>query len=394
VNGTPSVSNPSFDPVSGHIQFCDSSSLDQLQWPGSGKPHQEFLETLLRTPSQSLIHNVRTGCELVRVGSEILPVTVNETDYENSWVCSPFNAAITYPLDELREIQSQSLRWLLAGLIRSMSPLLKAASINRVVTVNNWLLSTNLYPNWDGSDVETLTKALTTRWPQHAILFRSLNAVSNGGLMQRLLAAGYLMAPSRQIYLCHDLANAAKKQNSEIDHHLLTRRTKYRIVRHAEFTEADVPRIRDLYNQLYLDKYSVHNPQFSNELIHLWRRTGLLSLIGLRSPAGSLDGVVGCFALNGVVTTPLIGYDLSLPQSLGLYRMLTSLVFQEARETGSLLNLSAGAAKFKRHRGGEPVLEYSAIYIRHLPMFRRAVWRSLASLLRSVGARVLQHYEL
>jgi hypothetical protein len=94
------------------------------------------------------------------------------------------------------------------------------------------------------------------------------------------------------------------------------------------------------------------------------------------------------------MTTPLIGYDLALPRKLGLYRMLTALVFQEARETGRILNLSAGAAQFKRHRGGEAQIEYSAVYIAHLPVFQRAVWASLGGLLRHVGVRILQTYEL
>lgn len=349
---------------------------------------------MLLNPVEGYIRNVRTQCMLARIGGHVLPVSVNDDDWQNSWVCSPFNAAISYPLDELREIHNPVLRAGLAGLIRTVAPILKAGQINRVVCFNNWLLSTNLYPPWDTEGLEQLTSEAQQRWPQHAIMFRSLNPVSNGPLMKRLQDVGYLLAPSRQVYLCENLIEASKKQNSEIDEYLLRKKTKYRVVRDAEIGESDVPRIRQLYGQLYLQKYSLHNPQFTDELIRLWRETGVLKMIGLRSPAGSLDGIVGCFAVHNVVTTPLIGYDLNLPQKLGLYRMLTSLVFEEARTSGRLLNLSAGAAKFKRHRGGEPHLEYSAVYIRHLPMFRRTVWRGLAGLLTHVGARILHRYEL
>jgi hypothetical protein len=74
--------------------------------------------------------------------------------------------------------------------------------------------------------------------------------------------------------------------------------------------------------------------------------------------------------------------------------MLTALVFQEARESGQILNLSAGAAQFKRHRGGKPHLEYSAVFVEHLPWRRRMAWMTLSLLLENIGTRVLQRYEL
>ncbi len=382
-----SVENPT-------IQFCNRKSLASFRWPDGESTTRMYLESLVTTPSNEFVRNVKTDCGLIGIGPHVLPTTINETDYDNSWVCSPFNATITYPLDELREIQSRSLRAALAGLIHVMAPLLKAAQINKVVCVNNWLLSTNLYPPWSGDGLEAITTELQQRCPEHAVLFRSLNPISNGELIQRLTQAGYLLAPSRQIYICSDLHAAARKQNSEIDRELLDRRTQYRVIRHEDLTDADDDRIRELYDQLYLQKYSVHNPQFTNHLIRLWRTTGLLKMIGLRNPEGVLDGIVGCFGIHRTVTTPLIGYDLSRPQKLGLYRLLTALVFQEARESNCVLNLSAGAARFKRHRGGEPCLEFSAVFVRHLPFARRAIWKALSGLLKNVGARVLERYEL
>jgi hypothetical protein len=357
-------------------------------------PHASFLAALAQCGTPSLIRNVRTSLELVEVERHVFPVTVNETEYENSWVCSPFNAVISYPLDELREIRSRLLRFTLRGLIHSMAPMLRAAQINRVVCINNWLLSTNLYPDWNGEGLNELTSECQRRWPDHAIMFRSLNRMCHDRLMNRLIDCGYLLAPSRQVYLCEDLHAAQRKQNSEIDHALLIRRTKYRVVRDDDLTDDDVPRIRELYDQLYLGKYSRHNPQFTDELIRLWGAHQVLRLIGLRSPLGSLDGIVGCLVIDRVLTTPLIGYDLALPRRLGLYRLLTALVFEEARNNECLLNLSAGAAAFKRHRGGRPHLEYSAVFVRHLPIHRRLAWSTLSLLLTHIGATVLQRLEL
>lgn len=368
--------------------------LNAFDWANERIGEYQFLTALLTTPSQALVANVATEFQILRHGTCIFPITINEANYADSWVCSPYNATITYPLDELRQIGNPIVRGSVAGLIHAVAPVLKAARINRVVGINNGLLSTNLYPPWDGSGIERLTNELRQRWPQHAFVFRSLNAVTNGPLLARLQDAGYLLLPSRQVYLCLDLQAAARKQNSEIDQSLLTRKTGYRIVQGDELNSEDVPRIRELYDQLYLQKYSRHNPQFTDELIRLWQRTGLMQFIGLRNSNGVLDGIVGCLGTHETMTTPLIGYDLVLPRKLGLYRMLTALVFAEARDTGRILNLSAGAAQFKRHRGGEAQIEYSAICVDHLSVVQRAVWASLAGLLRHAGVRILQSYEL
>ena len=145
---------------------------------------------------------------------------------------------------------------------------------------------------------------------------------------------------------------------------------------------------------LYLEKYTSFNPQFTNRLVQLWRETNSLKLFGLRSPTGSIDGVVGCFRRGGVLTAPLVGYDTALPQKLGLYRMLMAIMFQAASDGEFVLNLSSGAASFKRLRGGKPYLEYTAVFCDHLSGYQRRAWRTVAALLNQVGGRVLQRLEL
>lgn len=71
---------------------------------------------------------------------------------------------------------------------------------------------------------------------------------------------------------------------------------------------------------------------------------------------------------------PLIGYDRTYPQKEGLYRLLTMETMLEAEHRGLLLNMSSGAAHFKRLRGAEPHLEYNMVYDGHLPWWRRLPW--------------------
>lgn len=344
---------------------------------------------------EPLVTNIVTDGLLLRVGQHVLPVTVNNRELGNSWVCSPYNAAVTYPLEELRHIESVTGRTALAGMVRALGPLLRAGRGNRVVCVNNWLLSTNLYPDLVDADLQQATAAVLDRFPDHAILFRSLNAATNESLMANLRDTGYVLAPSRQVYLFDGRQPSyLEHANSRRDLKLLAGTLEFRAVEHDEFQSSDFARVRELYDLLYLHKYSFHNPQFTERLLRIWHESGMMRFFGLRNESGRLDAVVGMFSLNGVLTAPVVGYETSLPQELGLYRMLMARVLRDAAADGQLLNLSAGAASFKRLRGGQAELEYSAVYCRHLPPRQRVAWQTLALLLNRVGGPVLQRYRL
>lgn len=378
------------------LALIDPGELRRLTLPADQASTRPFLDAMagaaLGTPSP-LVGNIATTIRLLQIGPHVIPVTVNDTDYNNSWVCSPYNSAVTYPLDELRHVPSPALRTALAGLISSVAPLLRACRINRVVCINNWLLSTNLYPDIDIRQVQPLTAMMRDLFPGHAILFRSLNAVTNGPLMAALRASGYLLAPSRQVYLYDGRRpDYLDRPNCRRDRELLERRDHVTVVPHDRIS--DFSRVRELYDLLYLHKYSWHNPQYTETLMRIWHESHMLTLFGLANDSAGLEAVVGAFAMNGVLTAPLVGYDTAQPQSRGLYRMLMALVLQQAANERLLLNLSAGAASFKRLRGGQGELEYSAVYCRHLPMRQRAAWTALVTLLEQVGARVLRRYEL
>jgi hypothetical protein len=107
-----------------------------------------------------------------------------------------------------------------------------------------------------------------------------------------------------------------------------------------------------------------------------------------------LQAVIGTFRQGDIISAPVVGYNTELPRELGLYRLLMAHVFDVARREGLRVNLSAGAAHFKRLRGGRAALEYSAVLSRHLPLPRRAVLRTLRGLTQTIGVPIMQRLEL
>lgn len=352
----------------------------------------------------SAIRNVTTQLQVLDMGGHAFPVSINHggelasDGQPNSYVVSPLTAYTAYAEYELDQLGQPWLAWPLRRLVRLLGVCLRAAHIDRSVQVNNWLLSTNVYPpDWRGDGLEAMTELLVGTYPDHSIGFRSLNRFSNAALIDRLLALGYVAIPSRQVYLFDARVGAQaafrQRKNTRMDAGLL-RSTPYECVAGKDILDADYARLEQLYNQLYLKKYSPLNPQFSADWLRAGQRDGWLYLTALRSPQGRIDGVLGWFGNAHVLTAPVVGYDMSVPLKFGLYRLMTQLCLQEALQRQCLLNLSSGAAQFKRLRGGQPEIEYSLMYVRHLPPGRRRVWHVLGGLLQAIAVPLMRRLKL
>ncbi len=130
-----------------------------------------------------------------------MPVTLNNAEFENSYVCSPYTHYISYALEELWELKKPWLEKLLTYPIHLMGNWLRRTNINKVIVVNNWMLSTNLYHSINEQQIEQITKLLVEKFPEHTILFRSLNNKLYPATTEALSTVGYNKIMSRSIYL-------------------------------------------------------------------------------------------------------------------------------------------------------------------------------------------------
>jgi hypothetical protein len=374
------------------LQIYNRSTLPSLDWPTTpnGDYARRYLTPFIENLPPTYIRNVHTDLQILQSNDLILPMTSTLFHPGNSYVCSPYTHYITYGQEEFATLKNSPLEFLLKLLFIPIAAYFRQTNFDKVLLVNNWLLSTNLYPSMPADSLESILKHLITVFPDRPIIFRSVDTRKHA-LYGELLRLGCQMVFSRNVYY-QDPTSAhvqqAKQYRIDLKHF---QSTPYKILNAEQLNSADIPRLVQLYNALYLDKYSQYNPQFTEAFLKLALAQNLLTIKAFALD-DRIDAVMGYFTRNGLATPPLFGYDTQLPKQLGLYRLLSTLMSTEALNQNLLVHFSAGVGRFKHLRGCLPSIEYNAVYDAHLPASRRRPWRLLKFLMDRVAIPIIRKY--
>ena len=358
--------------------------LAGFPWPEAAlwQEARAWLEPMVREGTTVFIKNAPTDLRLLRVGDAVLPVTVEEPGPGRSYVVSPWAQYVAYAAEEVARLPRRWQRWSGAALLGLVRPCLRQARMDRVVQVNNWLLSTNLWPSGMAGEVVRIARLLRRTWPDRAVVFRSLDRVVQPDLVEALQAAGARLVFSR-VVTYQDPAAAGFWRNRQL------RQDRKRFVREGWRAEPPGPdaagQMKRLYDALYLEKYSRLNPDFTERCFTEALRCGFVRMEVLRGADETPAGVWGWWSRGGVMTQPIFGYDPSGPGGPAPYAALSLRVLERATELGLKVNASGGAGRFKQQRGGAATVEWHAVFDNHLPTAARLPW---AVLERLVGTRV------
>lgn len=347
------------------------------------KAWDRFLDQLAR-PGIEWVRNARVAVQVLDIDGLRVPVTVDLAgNSQTSWVASLLNAYGRYARDEVRLV---GLPWSIRPLAYAAShvaeQLLRAGGITRAAYVNNWLVSTNLHPKeLTANRVLEASRLLVQEHPNAAIVMRSLVPALHETLMKELVHAGFLLLPSRQVFLYENLSTGAWRRKPDVKRDLKLEASQAPAVPWvpgSQFSEKDFIQATALYQTLYRKKYPKHNPDYSVEFLRIGHQTGWLTLAGLRDPdTGWLCGVTGSITQDNVMAAPILGYDMTAPMGRGLYRRLILFENLQAEGLGVALHGSSGAGKFKEHRGATCHVEFAAVDVRHLPLWRQGALRTL-----------------
>ncbi|MFN8611597.1 MAG: GNAT family N-acetyltransferase [Vulcanimicrobiota bacterium] len=315
------------------------------------------------------------------------PLTINQSEYENAYTASFYNTYITYLAKELGPLPTPA-RLGLRALLRFLGALLRVCRVNQVVQLNNWLLSTNPVP----PEFPSRWPQLLELFPNHALIFRSLNEGFHMPLLQQFRARSWQLLPSRIVYLFDgSRPDFLRKDDVRRDRKLLTD-GRFQWLESVNFEERHWLDVASLYQELYRGKYPTENPAFTAEFFRLCAQRLGWRILLLLDHRGESVGVTGWWLRHGILIGTVVGYRLALPRQWGLYRRLMTRVLLEAAELGVWLNMSSGAGPFKRSRGGVPTLEFMAVYHRHLPAYRRLPFQVLGRLLGQTALGILRRY--
>ncbi|MBX7192019.1 MAG: hypothetical protein K1X94_08175 [Sandaracinaceae bacterium] len=381
-----------------HLSRSGRDVAAEIAWPDTedARRARDYLAPILREGSSFVAPNVEADVGVAVVDGEVVPYTVSRERDDQSYVVSPYTHYITYGAEEIEKLETPALERPLRTIVAGLGRVFRRARFDRVVYVDNWLTSTTLHAPLGRASWSSLIEALRDAHPDHAIVVRGVDRRVSLQLSSDLAALGARLVFSRRV-LFQDPSETLRRRDARRDAALLARALAegaYRVRDARELDDAELARATELYDLLYVVKWSRHNPQLTTRYVTHAIRSGFLEGKALVSRDGSLDGVYAAWSRHGLYYVPVLGYDTRLPRALGLYRMLAALSSDDALAQRALVHDSAGVSDFKQNRGAVPVLEHLAVFDRHLPLRRRAPWRVLGTLMDHVGAPLIERFDL
>ena len=206
------------------MRLFTAHDYKHIPWPKTtdGQYAKLYWTPLLKNGVQQYINNIDAEIYILVTDTTVLPVTVGSSNLNDSYVNSAYSHFISYSKDELRHLPSLLIIILLRTLLTILQILFRFGRVNRVIYVNNWFLSTNLYPQINDDCIANIAHFLSKRFPDHSIIFRSLNHRSHKHITDSLQQSDFLPVISRQVYHFTPALLNQPNSNRKKDDKLLT----------------------------------------------------------------------------------------------------------------------------------------------------------------------------
>ena len=371
------------------LKLFDAKSIHLLGKKGREGGSVPYLETLVKKGVDHFFQNISADLQLLKVGSHLLPVLIPEQK-ENAYVCSPYHHYIAYGLKFSKEMKLPFLRYCGTPFMKKFGQLVRIGQIEKVVYVNHWLFSTDLYPeDFSKGEIFAIVSFLKKKYPDLAIVFRSLNPLINEGLMADLQEMGFNLIASRQVHLT-DTRNEELFQTRIHKSDLrLWNKTGFQIEEKEKLSKEEVTDVLKLYNVHNISGHSSLNPQPNQRFLFLQDHYLRFKMIKNNK---RLLGVAGYYEKDGVMVCPFFGYDPSFSEHTTIYRLLSTALLLEAKKRQLIFHQSAGATFYKQVRRAKSCIESMAVYSEHLPLKQRVSWKMLKTVINLFGPRFMRKY--
>lgn len=354
------------------LEIYDKNNIDALNMPStplSGLA-KSFLIPMVKLGTKHFIENSDCDVSIIKLNDKIIPIVINHGKPQICSLTSPSSHFFLYGADEFKHHPSFSYR-LLFKFIKGLYHCTRFLKMDKTVQINNWLIPTNPSLGLTPEDMQALTEKLESLYPDHAIVFKSVNTQQLDGFKK---LAGNAVK-SRVVYYW-DGKNVVSKHKRYLKNDLkLLSENDYTLT--ELFTPSDIPRMLSLYQGVYLDKHSALNPAYTPEAFSNFINntdTGLCAL----SANNHIDAFYTYLKLPDEMIFSIIGHDKQINQDKGLYRRLFRHVLKQSEENHLPVNLSGGVGQFKRNRGATAEPEFDIYCVKHLSWYQRSPWQLIA----------------
>jgi hypothetical protein len=376
------------------FSFCGRKDLGGFEWPRAfPSGTREYFSALLEGGISRYLSNSDEEFCVARLDDTVIPLVINPGGGRACYLTSPTCHYVKYARDFVAGLEGSAARLPLLGLLRALEEVCGSLLLDKVVYVNNWLIPTQPTPALGEEQARALAERLSTLYPEYAIVLKGVQPRVAPELPRVLAASGYELIVHRQLYYWDPAKPEVRGRSNVGRDQQLLRNTKYRVTRLEGCTDGDLERLLEIYNSLYTEKHSEHSIQYKAEWLALAWRSGLLDFQVIGKD-GRTDAFFTSFRDGPYLVSSIGGHDTAVDSKFGLYRLCHASLIKQAMANQCPLNMSSGVGPFKKLRGAEPDFEYEALYIRHLPSWRRLPWRMLANLYNTLGKKVFVDFEV
>jgi len=327
---------------------------------------KQYFWTILKDWTNKYIKNIDVVIKIIEVNWTLIPLSIwNNKD--NCYTTS-MSWTFKYLLLELKLLDNKFFKLIVYLLSQFLFFLIKKSRLDNIIFVNNLLLSTNLYPKLSKQDFTEIKNFLLEKFPAHSILYRSINDLDTY-YMDSLNEIWFERLISRQIFISEKeiLSEYLKIRDVKNDRNIFEK-WEYKFETKNNYSDKELKEILDCYDNLYINKYTDLNPQFTVDFIKNISKNDSFSLNILKNE-DDIKAVFWYYKISDVITTPIFWYIEE-----NLYRQISYLLLINTLKTAKILNQSSWVWRFKMNRWAKKYIEYSLIYYKNLPFFKRIIW--------------------
>ena len=312
-------------------------------------------------------------------GDRKVPIVVNDGRRRTAAIFSPSAHYLDYPLVEISRQSGRRLKAVVRAAAVPWRALFRTTEFDRVVYLNHWLTSGGPPLELPLNSLADLVARVRAEHTGHAVIVPGVVPALTPRLSALLVALGGKFVQSRTVHILDMKADVSGGSRRGIREKRNVDRRYYE--RFQQFRTSDigtliphVARMRDLYSQLYIRKYSTLNPDYTERFFDTLLRSGEFRAAGwIRD--GRLDAFNIQLVQGGVNHWSIFGYDVRAGEKL--FRLAAGEeMFNHQGDV--VVNWGGGNSFFKKFRGAIPAHEYDVVFDAHLSRARRLPWSIVA----------------